>query len=71
MEIKRKTSKSGRIIRILKESSAYEMYVIEYAQIICGEDCEVFIAWHPICEPQKVFTSLKECEERFNHFLQF
>ena len=71
MEIQRKTSRSGRVIRILKESSAYEMYVIEYAQFIYGEDCEVYIAWHPIFEPQKVFTSLKECEESFNHFLQF
>jgi hypothetical protein len=71
MEILKKTSKSGRVYRIYKEFSSWDLYVIEWLQIGKCDDGSDFKMWNPAYEPKnKVFTSAKEAQVAFEAFLQ-
>ena len=71
MEIYKRTSKSGRVYRILKEIPAWEMYVIEYLRTGKCKDGSEYRAWYPAYEPkQKVFTSIHEAKIAFLAFLE-
>ena len=71
MEIIKKESKSGKVFRIYKEVSAWDMYVIEWLTVGKCEDGSDYRFWSPAYEPKnKIFTDLNEAYTAFNAFLQ-
>lgn len=70
MEITR-TSKSGRVYRIIKLVPAWELYTIEYLSVGHLNDGSEYKCWYPAYEPKnKVFDSLSDCKIAFMAFLQ-
>ena len=54
MEILRRTSKSGKVFRIIKTFEVWDLYDIEYLKIYKNDDGSEFHAWFPLFEPSNV-----------------
>lgn len=71
MEVLKRTSKSGKVYRILKMVPAWDLYLIEYAKNYTNNDGEKTLVWFPAYEPKnEVFTSLNECKIALKAFLE-